>query len=54
MQEIAVGGFAVAVGEQAVMADAVEPLGGTCVRKRRINSCVASVMVLKRPGPSTQ
>jgi hypothetical protein len=29
-----------------------KPLGRTCIRKRRMNSWVGSVMVLYRPGPS--
>ena len=33
-------------GEQPVMTDAMEALGSTWIRKRRMNSCVGSVMVL--------
>src|ERR1700680_4177953 len=29
-----------------------KPLGSTCIRKRRMNSCGVSVMVFQRPGPS--
>ena len=36
----------VAAGEQAVVADAVEPLGRTWIRKRRMNSPTSSVMVV--------
>ena len=45
-------GGAVAVGEQAVVTDAVEALGQPCIRNRRMNSCGASVIVFQRPGPS--
>ena len=38
-------GGAVAIGKQAVVADAMEAVGSTCIRKRRMNSCGASVMV---------
>ena len=38
-------------GEQAVMADAWKPRGRTWMRKRRMNSSVASVMTLYRSGP---
>ena len=41
-------------GEQAVVADAVEAFGRTCIRKRRMNSSVASVMRLYRARPSAQ
>ena len=40
------------IGEQAVMPDAVEALGSTCMRKRRMNSPGSIVMVLYRSGPS--
>src|SRR6202023_3458588 len=42
---------AVAVGQEPVVADAMEAFGKTCIRKRRMNSSVASVMSLYRPGP---
>jgi hypothetical protein len=29
-----------------------KPLGSTCIRKRRMNSCGVSVMAFQRPGPS--
>ena len=35
-----------AAGQKPIMADAMEALGQTCVRKRRMNSPVSSVMVL--------
>ena len=41
-----------AIGEQAVVPDAVKPLGNTCMRKRRMNSPGSIVMVLYRSGPS--
>lgn len=37
-------GGAMAVGEEAVMADAVEASGNVCRRKRRMNSWASSVM----------
>ena len=45
---------ALAVGEHPVVANAVEAFGKTWERKRRMNSPVASIMTLKRPGPSTR
>jgi hypothetical protein len=39
-------GHAVAAGEQPIMADAVKAVGSTCIRKRLMNSCAASVMIL--------
>jgi len=39
-------------GEQAVVADAMKPCGNTCIRKRRMNSEVSSVITLYRSGPS--
>ena len=35
-----------AIGQKPVMPNTVEALGRTCSRKRRMNSCVASLMVL--------
>ncbi len=43
--------FASVVGDQPVMANAVKPVGRTCSRKRRMNSCGSSVMVLCRVPP---
>ena len=49
---------AMAVGEEAVMADAMEAVrervpgacaGSVCTRKRRMNSSASSVMTLERP-----
>ena len=45
-------GGAVAIGEEAVVSDAVEwPLGSTWMRKRRMNSWALSVMSLVAAGP---
>jgi hypothetical protein len=44
-------GLAAAVGEQSVMADAVELGGKTCSRNRRMNSGASSVIVLCRVLP---
>jgi hypothetical protein len=41
-----------AAGEQAVVANAMEAVGSTWIRKRRMNSFVASVIVLYRSRPS--
>ena len=43
---------AIAAGEQAIVTDAMDTLGRTWVRKRRMNSPISSVMVVWRPGPS--
>jgi hypothetical protein len=57
MQQLANGrdiALAVGVGEQTVVADAMEPFGQNCIRKQRMNSLVASVMRLCRARPSAQ
>lgn len=49
LQELARGGevsSAVGVAEEAIVADAVKPLGSTCSRKRRMNCAAESVMDL--------
>jgi hypothetical protein len=43
-----------AVGEQPIVADAVEALGQDMIRNRRMNSCVWSVIVLNRSRPSNR
>lgn len=42
-------GDAITVGEEAVVADAMETVGSVCRRKRRMNSCASSVMIFVLP-----
>jgi hypothetical protein len=43
---------ACAAGKEAIVADAVKPAGSTCMRKRRINSWVGSVITYLTVSPA--
>ena len=38
-----------AIGEEAIVADAMEPSGRVCIRKRRMNSSAASIITFVLP-----